>query len=299
MLSLPTALLFTLALFSRAIQAWPAEGLANFLPAIIPNNSYVEGSGDNAVDGTVENLAQYTTSISELHVIELKVRQTAVATSTTGAATCPANYNGCTNYNEPGVCCTNTAFCTVDSNAHLACCPSGKVCTGTVAVSTISGAVVTSYSGLVTATGTGNFQFISTIQNAYFLFPVIPSTYANAAVCSTAYNTCQVEYSSCLVQLGATSGTVLNGVTISASNGGTTVTGGAAATTVSDGASICSSLSSQACQGLQSSVCAQYAGPTSGSGESSGSSAAPTGSPIHVGYAWCALLFTVSMLWIL
>lgn len=60
--------------------------------------------------------------------------------------TCPSSYNNCANIGAPGLCCAPSARCSADAAGHVACCPRGAACTGTI------GAIKT---GTSTGTGTG------------------------------------------------------------------------------------------------------------------------------------------------
>ncbi|KAF3910339.1 hypothetical protein ABW21_db0208839 [Orbilia brochopaga] len=53
--------------------------------------------------------------------------------STANNGNCPANTNSCASISYPGFCCINTAHCALDNAGHIACCPNGIVCSGTVA----------------------------------------------------------------------------------------------------------------------------------------------------------------------
>ena len=61
--------------------------------------------------------------------------------------TCPSSYNNCANIGAPGLCCAPSARCSADAAGHVACCPRGAACTGTI------GAIRT---GTSTGTGTGS-----------------------------------------------------------------------------------------------------------------------------------------------
>ncbi|KAI9775469.1 MAG: hypothetical protein M1839_001086 [Geoglossum umbratile] len=186
---------------------------------------------------------------------------------------CPSNYNACTNLNAPYACCISNTNCQPDAVGHVACCPKGSACTGTVNAGTQVGSTVPS-----AFTSTGGFIFpgstsaqasvqptaavtITTpppISNQYYTFPAIPTTFANAAACSSAWTGCQNEYQKCTAQLAGRT----DGITISASSAGITITG---APTTAGGAalnsvSICQTLSQQACYGLQILNCPVYNG---------------------------------------
>lgn len=67
--------------------------------------------------------------------------------------TCPSSYNNCANIGAPGLCCAPSARCSADAAGHVACCPRGAACTGTI------GAIKT---GTSTGTGTGTGTATST-----------------------------------------------------------------------------------------------------------------------------------------
>src|ERR1700709_2341628 len=58
---------------------------------------------------------------------------------------CPKGYGSCAYMGFPGSCCKGNANCGLDNVGHVACCPVGAVCTGT-----ISGAFATDGSGQTT-----------------------------------------------------------------------------------------------------------------------------------------------------
>ena len=190
---------------------------------------------------------------------------------------CQIGYTGCTNLGQPNVCCIANSICTPDAANHVACCPNGALCTGTIG----SGAAGTTGTGVTggafvfgsattaaAATTTGNFLFPSsttpaaatptitaspqtTVPNAPYPFVYIPTSFANAAVCSSYYTSCQSQFSSCTAALGGG----VNGVTVSGGGAGITVQG---ATATGSAAAICSGLSTQACYNLQLSNCPPF-----------------------------------------
>ena len=114
-----------------------------------------------------------------------------------------------------------------------------------------SGGTTTTTTNVAATTATGT---ASIVNNIYFPFPYIPTTYINSAACNSAYNDCQTNYAACTADLQGGG----FAVTIVAPGGGITVSptvqnlGSASAT------SICSSLSSEACYGIVSTNCAQF-----------------------------------------
>lgn len=199
-------------------------------------------------------------SFNEDPILELFRRQT---------NNCPIGYNSCSNLGQAGVCCSVTAICSADAANHVACCPTGASCTGTIgATGTATGTAAgggfifgsSTTSALSTSsrpsTTTAGAQITappaSTVANAFFPFLYIPTTFQNAATCSSYYTSCQSEYSSCTASLG---GGAANGVTVGGIGGGVTVQG---ATATASAASICSSLYNQGCYNLQLSNCPQF-----------------------------------------
>jgi hypothetical protein len=165
--------------------------------------------------------------------------------------------------NAPSVCCPRTAICSADRNNVVGCCPQGAACTGTLGASA-TGAVTASTTSPFVSASTTSGPFVqqtepasgaSTVSNAFYPFPYIATTYTNAAACSSAYTRCQSDAASCTNALigGA------QGVTISAPNGGATITAVPSIGTQS-ASSICSSLSQEACYGLQVEACRSFGG---------------------------------------
>ncbi|KAF1814273.1 hypothetical protein P152DRAFT_512671 [Eremomyces bilateralis CBS 781.70] len=180
---------------------------------------------------------------------------------------CPRGYNNCNHLGAPGLCCQSNSNCARDPNGNLACCPIGAACTGVVS-STVLGDSPSSSSvnggGVIiggtssasfgapaatTAAGTG-----SMVPNQYYPYPYISTTYVNAAACSSAWSTCQGHSTSCAGALGGG----VNGITVSAPNGGVTVPGATATFQPAEASAICSSLSAQACYGLQVAACEAF-----------------------------------------
>ena len=93
----------------------------------------------------------------------------------------------------------------------------------------------------------------STISNHYYPFPIMATTYKDAADCSTSYSSCQAESAKCtgFVEGGG------YGVTVSGQAGQITQQ---AAMPASSAESICASLSQQACNGLQLPQCSTLGG---------------------------------------
>ena len=179
---------------------------------------------------------------------------------------CPAGASSCSNLGNTGACCTFNTNCQLDQAGHVACCPNGALCTGTIGSATssfllggnggTSTTTITSNAFIVpTSTNQINPQAtangVSTVPNAFFPFVFFPATYSNAAGCSSYYSSCQNEYNSCTASLGGN----VYGVTVSGLGGGVTVPG---STPTVQPQSVCSSLSSQACSNGQLANCNTY-----------------------------------------
>ncbi|EUC30020.1 hypothetical protein COCCADRAFT_105041 [Bipolaris zeicola 26-R-13] len=176
---------------------------------------------------------------------------------------CANNYFDCARLGAPGLCCPRTAVCSADQAGHVACCPQGAACTGALAAPTANPTATTSVPFVIASTTTGG-PFVqqtnganhgSTVQNQFYPFPYIPTTYQNAAACSSAYTSCQSDAASCTSALanGAP------GVTVSAPNGGATITA-IPSVGLSSAQSICSSLSSLGCSQLTVEACRAFDG---------------------------------------
>jgi hypothetical protein len=197
---------------------------------------------------------------------------------------CPTGFTNCGAFGNSGACCPANQVCARDAAGNVACCPVRASCTGTIGpvatgVSTgsstggvlIGGSTgaISPQSGLATATSGFLFPSVttaaaplftgSTIPGALYPFVFIPTSFANAAECSSYATSCSNQYQSCLAILGGG----VNGVTVSGANVGITVQGASA--TVTGVSSICSSYNQQACYGLQTGICSQY-----GSGTATG-----------------------------
>lgn len=184
-----------------------------------------------------------------------------------GADNCAKDYFGCARQGEPGLCCPRTAVCSADYQGHVGCCPQGVACTGTLGGAIATGANPTQTRPVIVTT-TGDQPFVqqtetgnaanpgSTVQNQFYPFPYIPTTYTNAAACSSAYTSCQEDAASCTAALANGAA----GVTVDAPNGGATITA-VPSLGPESARSICQSLSQAACSGLQVEACAAFDGP--------------------------------------
>jgi len=178
--------------------------------------------------------------------------------------TCPSGYNSCAALGKSDICCPSNTNCALDQAKQIACCPINAVCTGTLAgtiaatgstssspfILGVSSTATTPAAPLLTPSGVAGGG--STVPNAPYPFVYIPTSYANAALCSSYWTYCQVQSTSCLAALGGQ----VNGVTISGPAGGVTVAG--AATTVANPSSVCSVLSTSACYNLEVATCTLF-----------------------------------------
>ena len=159
---------------------------------------------------------------------------------------CPYGYNSCSAFGYSDACCLVNTNCALDDAGHIACCPFNAACTGTVGAAT--GSVISTSSGYVLGaptTTTSAAAFItpssgiagggSTVPNAPFPFVYMPTSFADRALCSSYWTSCQSESVSCFSSLA-----------VMIAGPGVTTPGPAAAS------SICSELSASACYGLDS-----------------------------------------------
>lgn len=104
------------------------------------------------------------------------------------------------------------------------------------------------------APGSGATPTASYVSNAYFAFPAIPTSFSNAAACTSALHDCSDNYNACVQGLeGANAG---YGVTIQVPGAaGTTVAQVQTTLPSATATSVCSTLSLQACHGLSNGLC--------------------------------------------
>lgn len=79
----------------------------------------------------------------------------------TNSESCPASYSACSGLGAPGLCCASDAVCSADQAGHVACCPQGAACTGSITsvvggTATSAALSTTLSNGLVVASGTTN-----------------------------------------------------------------------------------------------------------------------------------------------
>ncbi|GAB1311204.1 Gpi-anchored protein [Madurella fahalii] len=200
---------------------------------------------------------------------------------------CLENFYSCANQGPEfnGICCQNDQRCALDANNNPACCPNGAVCTGTAPASFVPPAPSTTA--------------VSYVPNTYFSFPYIATYFANPGHCSAAVSQCNANHAACTSQLGGAGAGGGYAVTIVVpGGGGTTVTAGASLTfDAASATSICNSLSSEACRGLQPTMCT-LSGTTAGGfvfGTETGNAAArPTAAPAAAAAACAGLVGAVA-----
>ncbi|KAI1824222.1 hypothetical protein F4861DRAFT_507187 [Xylaria intraflava] len=177
---------------------------------------------------------------------------------------CPADYFSCEDKGPQfaGACCENGQVCSLDSQQSAACCPTTATCTGV-------------------APGIEPTTTASYVSNSYFAFPIIPTSFSNAAACTAALRDCTQNYGACLKDL--TGGGSGYGVTIQVPGAaGTTVTQAQTALPSATATAICSTLSLQGCHGLSDGLC--HAGTQGGFTVGSANGAPrPTAAPRLVG----------------
>ena len=161
----------------------------------------------------------------------------------------------------PPVCCPKNAACALDQAGNVACCPDNSVCTGTIAApnSPITGAVAAAFSTAApTAAPSASISHAisgtSMVPNSYYPYPVLPTTFAGADDCSSSYTACQAESAKCT---GFIEGGGGYGVTVAGQGGIITQQG---AMVPASAEAICSSLSMEACHGLNVGMCSTLGG---------------------------------------
>ncbi|KAL7628256.1 hypothetical protein AAE478_002455 [Parahypoxylon ruwenzoriense] len=150
---------------------------------------------------------------------------------------CPNDYFSCEDRGPAfaGTCCENGQLCALDAHQQAACCPTTATCTGVAP--------------------TGPTPTPSFVSNSYFQFPYIPTSFPNQAACTSAISQCSRNYQACISGLSGGSGGVYGVTIVVPGGGGTTVAATEATIPAPTATSVCSSLSSEACYGLQSTQC--------------------------------------------
>lgn len=214
--------------------------------------------------------AAFIEAYTENHVTILSTNDTSIAAELKrqlGSGGCPAQFNPCLQNGYGGACCIQGSFCTTDGARKVACCPNGATCTGT-----LGGAFAPNTDVFGSPTPTTAFGVpaataqVTLLPNAYFPFPIIPTTYPEGSTaCEKALTACQNNYAACTSILQG--GGAAFGVTVVAPNGGG-VTQAATAQNLApaQATSVCQSLSAQACHGLTNDAqCAQFGAGSGGS----------------------------------
>ncbi|KAJ5333218.1 uncharacterized protein N7506_007001 [Penicillium brevicompactum] len=163
------------------------------------------------------------------------------------ADNCPSGTNPCTELGNANACCRQGTNCSRDAADNIACCATGASCTG-------------SLTGTSTTTGTEtNFMFPNAATATATTNPS-----ATESTIDGAYPFVYSEYAQCT---GALMGRYA--VTIGGEGAGKTVQ---AVTAQSQATSICSSLSADACHGINLAYCSSVATQTADS-EANGNNA--------------------------
>ncbi|RMZ80475.1 hypothetical protein DV737_g2996, partial [Chaetothyriales sp. CBS 132003] len=160
---------------------------------------------------------------------------------------CQSSYKSCTADGSNTICCPDESNCTRDTAGNVACCPTSALCTGVITTTTAdtSLSLTTTTSGVVISSSTTSIESTitttlssaaqlptsgvqgggSTVPNTFFPFVYIPTSYANANLCLSAYSYCQSQSTSCAESLAG------YGVTVSDSGGdGITIVGASTTT---------------------------------------------------------------------
>ncbi|KAF2229222.1 hypothetical protein EV356DRAFT_581009 [Viridothelium virens] len=117
---------------------------------------------------------------------------------------CPTSYSNCYGQGAPGLCCQPSAVCSADMAGHVACCPVGAACTGTIVAVNTASQTSTSTFGVnpSTTTTTNGFSslsatstsspaattsggFIITASDASLTYPKFPGFHLLRIVSST------------------------------------------------------------------------------------------------------------------
>jgi hypothetical protein len=96
---------------------------------------------------------------------------------------------------------------------------------------------------------------ISYVTNPYFSFPYAETSFDDSRACSSAVSACSRNYQVCVQNLEGGGGF---GVTIEVPGDGGTTVGGGGSSLGASATSVCSSLSSEACSGVDPTQCREF-----------------------------------------
>lgn len=149
-----------LALCVATASALQLPDLQPFLSAIpISLSDYIPPTAENVSPQEVQGKSQWKPQEESQPHHDLFRRQ--------NDDTCPSSYNNCANIGAPGLCCSPSARCSADAAGHVACCPRGAACTGTIgAINTGSASRTATGSSSGTTSNSGLFVTASTTQSA-------------------------------------------------------------------------------------------------------------------------------------
>ncbi|KAJ5972211.1 uncharacterized protein N7479_002129 [Penicillium vulpinum] len=180
---------------------------------------------------------------------------------------CPGGFIPCTELGNADACCKHGTNCSRDDANNIACCASGASCTGRLTgTKTVGTGTAFMFPNTATATATTEGGITGSTLDGPYPFVAVPTAFNNAETCSSYYSMCQSDYTQCT---GALMGRYA--VTIGGAGEGKTVQ---AITAASQATSICSSLSMDACHGLNLGYCGSVATQT-GSADAAGNDASP------------------------
>ncbi|KAJ5206009.1 hypothetical protein N7491_003369 [Penicillium cf. griseofulvum] len=190
---------------------------------------------------------------------------------------CPGGFTPCTELGNANACCKHGTNCSRDDANNIACCASGASCTGSLTGTKTTGTGTgfmfpSGASATPTSEGRAGSVTGSTLDGAY-PFIVVPTAFKDGETCSSYYSLCRSEYTQCT---GALMGRY--GVTIGGAGEGKTVQ---AVTAASQATSICSSLSADACHGINLGYCGSVATQTGNAGESENDASPVRMSSLH------------------
>lgn len=100
----------------------------------------------------------------DIHDLKKRQATSSSSSSSRGGTTCPTSYTACAALGAPGLCCKRDSSCAVDQAGHVACCPTGAVCTGSLTAGAGVSATVSGVTTVTTDSTSLSFQFPSTVS---------------------------------------------------------------------------------------------------------------------------------------
>ena len=131
----------------------------------------------------LDSLSQQTVSNQTFHEL---------AKRAVDPTSCPTGHKACSNIGAPGLCCANSAVCAADQAGHVACCPSGAACTGSIS-SVITSGVIASGGSAVSTTAAASQPLSASAASSSSLSSSQTTSSGNGLIVASGHTTTTSE----------------------------------------------------------------------------------------------------------